>query len=473
MKYARNFTEFGILNICGDRPSARMEAGVHHKCIAVFSDESHGKTMILRNFIKSGIRGSLTGQKEIALKNTIPALENRFRNIEELGLYLHIPFCEQICPYCPYHKELYRPCKAAAYAKAVIREIDTYAGIIGRIPVTSFYIGGGTPTTMLHSGLAEIVERIFDTLNMKCSIHMESHPNHLDAPNLKAAASMGVRHLSIGVEALQDRHLRTLKRPYNRTEVIAAVDRAVNKGFECVNGDIIFALPDQSCAEVEEAGHALVKMNLDQISAYPLFLFPYTQMGKNNGAAKHNNAGILRRRKMLGILERIFYEAGFERTSSWAFTRKGIPKYCSVTVPLYVGLGASGGSYLKDIFYLNTFSVDEYINALNDGLSPIALSLDLPEPMQMAGWLYWRIYETRFKKADFKKRFGKDFDAIYGKLIKAMALMGFLSERNGEIILSDRGTYWLHAFEDLYSIDYVAKLWGDLKRDPWPQKVVL
>jgi hypothetical protein len=61
-----------------------------------------------------------------------------------------------------------------------------------------------------------------------------------------------------------------------------------------------------------------------------------------------------------------------------------------------VGLGASGGTYLKDIFYLNTFSVGEYIDALNRGVSPIALSLNLSEHMQMAGWLYWRIYETRF-----------------------------------------------------------------------------
>ena len=429
--------------------------------------------MVLRNFIRSGIRRSLTGQNEIALDNSVPVLEHRFENIGELGLYLHIPFCDQICPYCPYNKELYRPDVAAAYADAVIKEIDAYAGIMGGIPVTSFYIGGGTPTTMLHSGLARILKHIFDKFNVKCSVHMESHPNHLNNDALEAAASMGVRYLSIGVEALQDRHLRTLKRPYTVREVTAAVDRAVNRGFECVNADMIFALPDQTCAEVEEAGRALVDLNLDQISAYPLFLFPYTQMGRSDRADKGKRTGILRRKKMLGILESVFYGADFERTSSWAFTKKGIPKYCSVTVPLYVGLGASGGTYLKDIFYLNTFSVGEYIDALNRGSSPIALSLNLSESMQMAGWLYWRIYETRFSKAAFNRRFGKDFDATYGRLVKALGLAGFLSESNGEIVLSDRGTFWLHAFEDLFSIDYVSKLWGDFKMEPWPEKIVL
>ncbi len=425
------------------------------------------------NFIRRGLRRSLIGQREIALENAIPDLEHRLQSLKELGVYLHIPFCNQICPYCPYNKELYHPDVAADYASAVIREIDAYAHLLGKAPVTSFYIGGGTPTTMLRSGLAGILERIYDRFNMRCSIHMECHPNHMNEANLKTAASMGVRYLSIGVEALQDRHLRTLRRPYTVKEAIAAVHRATDSGFECVNADMIFALPGQTYAEVEEAGRMLVAMNPDQIAAYPLFVFPYTPLGRKDRINGYKSAGVLRRRKMLRILEGAFYGAGYERTSSWAFTRKGIPKYCSVTVPLYIGLGASGSSYLRDVFYLNTFSVGGYINALNSGRSPIALSLDLTEQMQMAGWLYWRIYETRFTKASFNERFGKDFDATYGKLIKVLGYMGFLGEYDGEIILSDRGAFWLHAFEDLFSINYVGRLWGSFKAEPWPQRVIL
>ena len=176
---------------------------------------------------------------------------------------------------------------------------------------------------------------------------------------------------------------------------------------------------------------------------------------------------------MLSILERIFYDAGFERTSVWAFTKQGIPKYCSVTVPLYIGLGASGASYLNDVFYLNTFNATEYINALENGETAFALSLDLSENMQMAGWLYWRIYETRFKKKGFMKRFGKDFDRVYGKYLKPLALLGFLKDDGKQIVLSDSGTYWLHAFEDLFSIDYISTLWGTSKQEPWPNRVVL
>ena len=429
--------------------------------------------MWLEGFLRTQLRRSLTKESYVALESKTPLLESRFQGIDGFGLYLHIPFCRQICPYCPYNKEVYHPEVAERYTNAVKKEIDIYSGLIGDRPVTSFYIGGGTPTTMLYSGLEEILEHLVEAFNMQCGIHMESHPNDLSLDNLNAIISMGVEHLSIGVEALQDHHLKVLHRPYTIEQVKAAIERALGKGFKCVNADIIFALPNQTHSEVQQAGHLLIEMGVDQIAAHPLFKFPYTKWAQIAKEKNYKSTSIFGRRKMLGILEGTFYDAGFERTSVWAFTRPGVPKYCSVTVPLYVGLGASGGSYLKDVFYLNTFNVQEYIRALESGRMPIALSLDLTEKMQMAGWLYWRIYETRFKRSGFKKRFGKDFDKVYGKYIRPLSLVGFLKDDGDEIVLSGNGTYWLHLLQDLFSIEYISKLWGTSKQEPWPEKVVL
>jgi len=282
-----------------------------------------------------------------------------------------------------------------------------------------------------------------------------------------------VKYLSIGVESLQDRHLKTLKRPYTTEEVIKTVNRVSNQGFDCVNVDFIFDLPDQKYAEVEQAGKTLVKMGINQVAAYPLFRFPYTRLGKEAGANARSVPTMFRRRRMLRILEDIFYHSGFERSSVWAFTMQGVSKYCSVTVPLYIGLGASSGSYLKDVFYLNTFNVAEYIIAMENGGRATALSIDLTEKMQMGGWLYWRIYETRFKKSDFMERFQKDFDRIYGKYLKPLSFLGYLRDDGEKVVLTDKGTYWMHAFEDFFSIDYISKLWGTSMQDPWPERVVL
>ncbi|MGD0651966.1 MAG: radical SAM protein, partial [Verrucomicrobiia bacterium] len=227
----------------------------------------------------------------------------RFQDIDSLGLYLHIPFCRQICPYCPYNKELYHPAVAARYTEAVVREIDRYAEIVGSRPVTSFYIGGGTPTMMLQTGLARILKHIYHRFNMQCSIHMESHPNDLNAANLNSIAAMGVEHLSIGVEALQDRHLRTLCRPYTAAEARVAIERAVGKGFKCVNVDLIFALPDQTRDELRQAARTLIEIGVDQIAAYPLFSFPYTKWPQMAQQNRYRSYNLLQKRRMLRVLE--------------------------------------------------------------------------------------------------------------------------------------------------------------------------
>jgi coproporphyrinogen III oxidase-like Fe-S oxidoreductase len=415
----------------------------------------------------------LLGEHKLALKSESFALSRRFEGLDRLGLYLHVPFCRQICPYCPYNKELFQVALAERYTEAVLQEIDRYSAMVGGLPVTSFYIGGGTPTTMLHTGLPRILDHIYRRFNMQCGIHMESHLNDLSPENLSTIVSMGVEHLSMGIEALQDRHLRTLCRPYTATEAQAAIAKAVEKGFECVNVDLIFALPDQTHEELERSARVLIELGVDQIAAYPLFNFPYTQWPQLARQNHYGSYNLLQKRRMLQVLEQAFYGAGYTRTSVWAFTKAGSPRYCSVTVPLYLGLGASAGSYLRDIFYLNTFNTGAYIQALADGRMPIALSVELSERMQMAGWLYWRIYETRFRKDDFEQRFHVPLHAVYGRYLRLLSFLGLLTEGEDEVVLTDAGAYWLHAVEDLFSIDYISKLWGTSRQAPWPAEVRL
>ena len=143
---------------------------------------------------------------------------------------------------------------------------------------------------------------------MQCDIHMESHPNDLSSDNLDTIRALNVENLSIGVEALQDKYLKILNRPYNAREVKAVIEMAVNKGFKCFNVDFIFALPHQTYDELEQAGNELVEMDIDQVAAYPLFYFPYTKMGESAKQGNYNIAGILERRKMLRILEDIFFK---------------------------------------------------------------------------------------------------------------------------------------------------------------------
>jgi len=432
--------------------------------------------IMISDILRKTLSRYLTQQDKIIFTNRVPEsdlISKDVHSVSTLGIYLHIPFCERICPYCPYNKEIHSLTSGENYVNAVLKEIDFYAPLLNNKPISSFYIGGGTPTTMLGRGIEKIIDHIYTRFNMQCPIHMESHPNHLTKENLCNIEAMGVKYLSVGVEALQNRHLKTIERPYTVSEVQKSIERAVNRNFECVNIDFIFDLPGQAGKEIDEAGHLMVDMGIQQVATYPLFRFPYTPLGKIAHKNKSAVAAMFRRRRLLKILEEIFYNAGFERSSVWAFTQKGTEKYCSVTVPAYLGLGASGGTYLKNLFYVNTFSVAEYTNSINKGITPIALSLNMSEEMQMAGWLYWRIYETKFNKSDFQFRFDKSFDEKFGGPFKILNKIGFLKNGYDQITLTDKGTYWIHAFEDFFSIDYINKLWGTSKFNPWPEKVEL
>jgi len=397
------------------------------------------------------------------------------QSLDSLGLYLHIPFCRQICPYCPYNKTLLHDDLAARYVDAVCREIEMYAPLLRGKAITSFYIGGGTPTTLLDRGLDRLLAHIFDSFDMHCSIHMESHPNDLNESALDRIEALGVDDLSMGIEALQEHHLRTLRRPYTVEQAVDALARALRRSFTCVNADLMFALPGQKRAEVREAVQTLVDLGVDQVATYPLFEFPYTawERTRTDGRVTGRPAGILERRRMLREIERVLYANGYRRTSVWAFTRDGIDKYCSVTVPTYIGLGASGSSYLRQWFYLNTFDVPAYCEAIEAGRLPIALSIELTERMQMAGWFYWRLYETEFRPAAFERRFGRPIDQVFGRNLDILSSVCWLRRRNGTLQLTDGGAYWLHVLQNVLSIKGIGELWGASVHEPWPHEVVL
>ena len=93
------------------------------------------RAMWIESLVRSRVRRLLVKQRRIALTRQVPSLESKFQDIDEFGLYLHVPFCRQICPYCPYNKELYQPEAAERYARAVIREIDVYSRLMAGRPV--------------------------------------------------------------------------------------------------------------------------------------------------------------------------------------------------------------------------------------------------------------------------------------------------------------------------------------------------
>jgi len=168
------------------------------------------------------------------------------------------------------------------------------------------------------------------------------------------------------------------------------------------------------------------------------------------------------------------YDAEMERTSVWAFTNRGVDKYSSVTIPHYIGLGAGAGSLIPGSFFITIFNVLEYIKYLKEEQKPpIALTIDFSEKEEMIHWLYWRIYETKIDKGEFKEQFDKDFDKIFGKLFVFFKLFGLSHNYKDRIIMTDKGNYWVHVLQNLFSLDFIGRVWSICLAETWPREIEL
>lgn len=400
--------------------------------------------------------------------------------LKRLGLYLHVPFCHNLCPYCPYNRVKFDEELYGRYEAAVHQEIDLVARrmaeagqLSGAGPpgIVSLYIGGGTPT-VVPDGLARIVEHIQGTFGPAGDVCVELHPAAMDDDCLAMLKSMGVTMLSIGVESLSDRLLERIGRSHDAAAAEDAVRRAVAMGFDAVNADLMFALPTQTLDDLDEDLRRLLALGVDQVSTYPIFGFPYTDLGHERGihTISRPPGGLIR--QMLALIRRRSREHGFHQCAVWSFLRPSRKKFSSITRHHYVGFGPSAASMTGGQFYVNTFSVEQYAAALSGHL-PVALVMPVNRRLEMAYWLYWRAYEMKIPGRDFRELFDEDLDHAYGRLMKLLERMGMVVAENGDYRITEDAAYWIHRIQNEYSLNYINRLWGRCREEPWPQVVRL
>ncbi len=294
-----------------------------------------------------------------------------------VGAYVHVPFCEYICPFCPYNKVLAEEDLARRYFAALHHEIDWYVAEVGdthRGAFTSLYIGGGTPT-LYPDELAEVVRRV----PVSGERAVEVLPTHGTADRLDRLAGMGITSVSIGAQSFHDGVLRQLRRPHDAAASLAAVQNALGR-FGCVDVDLIVdvAWEDEDAfpgAFLDDVRTCL-ELGVDQVSTYPLMRFGYTPFG----SARHDRR---REHAVLGQATELARSMGYERRSVWTFNRRGSARYTSITRRRFLGMGAGSSSFAGRDFYVNHFGVAAYADAVEQDRLPVARWLHL-------GALGWR-----------------------------------------------------------------------------------
>jgi len=388
--------------------------------------------------------------------------------LNRIDLYLHIPFCRSLCPYCPYNRIKYDADLVAPYTEAVLKEIEQYSSKLGKIEISSVYIGGGTPTTMINE-IGIIIESLQSKFNITGNIGIETSPGDLTQDITEKLISFGVDMLSLGVQSFNDECLKYLGRNYDAARAHAAVDLAISAGFKSVNFDLMFTLPGQSMDNVLDDLKKAVSAGVNQITVYPLFTFPYSSVGKYQKIKNVKMPDFFIRRSMYKEIYNFLMQNGYHPISVWGFKKGRPPRYSSVTRDTYIGLGAGAGSRLPASFYFNTFSVKEYIKTTLSGKLPVAISMELTPGLQKYYWLYWRFYETCIDRHSLKHEYGeKPLLAGFFTLIR---ILGLARQNKNRVELTERGAFYIHLLQNYFILNYINKVWTAAMREPWPGEI--
>ena len=364
-----------------------------------------------------------------------------------IHLYLHVPFCARLCPYCSFHRVRFDEALARAYFTALREEIRIYHRLGYRF--ADVYMGGGTPTILMD----ELLETI-ELLNRLCApgnISVETNPDRLDPDRLKALSDAGVGRVSVGVQTFDDAILKLVDRydKYGSGARIAEKIQAALGIVQTLNIDMIYNFPVQTLDQLDADLEVLNRLKPDQITFYPLMISDATLSDMTGIMGRHS----LRR-------ERRYYETitrslatEYRPGSAWCFSRSpGMIDEYIVNHDEYVGAGSGAFGLVGGAIYANTFSIPDYIRMLSEGRLPLS-ARKLFSPKELARYSFLMdLFGLRMDRAGFKRRFGRDVWRALWMECLFFTLIGALSTDKEALTVTARGQYtWVIMMREFFT----------------------
>ncbi|MBT8131859.1 MAG: radical SAM family heme chaperone HemW [Gammaproteobacteria bacterium] len=199
-----------------------------------------------------------------------------------LSLYVHFPWCASKCPYCDFNSHALRgELPEKAYAAALFKDLDIELARSEQRPLVSVFIGGGTPSLIAPEIIEQLLLRMRPRLAPNAEITLEANPGSVEAGRFAAYRAAGINRLSVGVQSFNDDSLRALGRVHDATEARAAVDTALDTGFDRVNLDLMYALPGQTTEMACQDARIACQLETGHVSHYQLTLEPGTTFFKS------------------------------------------------------------------------------------------------------------------------------------------------------------------------------------------------
>ena len=357
------------------------------------------------------------------------------------SLYLHIPFCERLCPYCSFNRFLYGEDRARAYFRSLRTELERSAE--RGYDFGALYIGGGTPTILLDE-LCETIDLAKSLYPGIDDVSTESSPNHINDELIDALKDR-VQRFSIGVQSFDDTLLQQMARydKYGCADVIFdRVSYAAGK-FHSLNVDMMFNFPSQTSAMLESDVARVKLTGANQTTFYPLMASPKNrrELARTIGTMDYGREAEYYRIVVDGLAP------DFEPASAWTFSREkgGMIDEYIVDYEEYMGLGSGAMSYLGGRIYNNTFSLDDYRTRIDEGRTAVAKA---GKPYSKRGRMRYRfvteLFGLRLDKEKFKRDFGVSIERGLPVEMAFMKLAGGFAENSERwVTLTPQGRYLL------------------------------
>jgi len=352
-------------------------------------------------------------------------------------LYLHIPFCEKLCPYCSFNRIVFDESLCRDYYHALRLELLLYKK--RGYDFQGVYVGGGTPTVLIDE-LEETLALSRKSFGIR-EISVETNPNHLTDANIAALKRVGVNRLSVGIQSFDNGLLKAMDRfdKYGSGEAIRDRLKQVLGQFDTLNADMIFNFPSQNMDILNRDLDILMEIGMDQITYYPLMVSDSTReaVSKALGRVDYRQEERFYHR----IVERLV--PAYRFSSAWCFSKKTamIDEYI-VDYDEYAGLGSGSIGYLNGTCYANTFNIMQYIAQVGRGEMPLMASRDFSLKDQIRYDFLMKLFGMKLDIPALQKKYeGQFLKHIWVDLV-AFRLAGGLRYDPPDYYLTPRGRYY-------------------------------
>lgn len=369
---------------------------------------------------------------------------------ENIGIYIHIPFCKKKCFYCDFVSYENKENLIQEYIDAVCLEILQNAEILSEYNISTIYFGGGTPSLIK----AEYIEKILKTLKLFVTdekeikeITIEINPNSASLDKLEKYYNLEINRLSIGLQSTHDKILRNIGRLHTFNDFKEALKNANAVGFKNISVDLIYPLPGLNLSGFKETLNSVIKLkdefNIKHISVYNLEVHENTRLDflLKEGFVSLCNED--EEYKMREELNKRLQDNGFVKYEISNYAYPGFESkhnLCYWNQEKYIGFGVNASSFFNLKRYRNTSNIDKYIDGIKNNKNIVVETEELDKLSLMKEYI---ILKLRLSKgveiSEFKQKFGTDIFDIFNTEFNSLKKDNLVNITSKNISLTSRG----------------------------------